>query len=287
MDYQAIERVRLNLRDLYFKGRSAFGGSGDYVLCNSFPKSGTHLLSQILTECANVEYWDDIVSVQSLSGVMNTRSHIKSKVLSFPKGCLVKSHLSYDLELSSFLDSVCSAQFFIYRDPRDIVVSHANWVINEPRIFLHKYYKESLCTFDKCLEASIQGVSIGDSFGMNISNPSLGVDFSRWLPWLEKSNVYSIRFEDIVGERGDGDENKRLDIIADIFRNLNLDLPDDYIEKFSSNNLDPSKSHTYRKGRKGGLGGWSEAFTPKHKELFKSVAGDLLIKLGYETDYNW
>jgi hypothetical protein len=34
-------------------------------------------------------------------------------------------------------------------------------------------------------------------------------------------------------------------------------------------------------------GGWREFFTEEHKQLFKDVAGDLLVRLGYEKDNNW
>lgn len=40
----------------------------------------------------------------------------------------------------------------------------------------------------------------------------------------------------------------------------------------------------YRKGRSGD---WTPYFTPKAKQWFKEATGDLLIKLGYESDNNW
>jgi len=43
------------------------------------------------------------------------------------------------------------------------------------------------------------------------------------------------------------------------------------------------KSH-YRKGTPGD---WVNHFTDEHKRLFKERHGDLLIRLGYETDRNW
>jgi hypothetical protein len=48
--------------------------------------------------------------------------------------------------------------------------------------------------------------------------------------------------------------------------------------------IQPRKSHTFRSGK---TGGWHEYFTEEHKALFKDVAGDLLVKLGYEKDNNW
>ncbi len=39
--------------------------------------------------------------------------------------------------------------------------------------------------------------------------------------------------------------------------------------------------------RRGLCGGWKEYFNEEHKRVFKEYAGELLIDLGYETDYKW
>jgi hypothetical protein len=37
----------------------------------------------------------------------------------------------------------------------------------------------------------------------------------------------------------------------------------------------------------GKTSGWREHFTEEHKNLFKDIAGDLLVKLGYEKSNDW
>jgi len=49
-------------------------------------------------------------------------------------------------------------------------------------------------------------------------------------------------------------------------------------------NIDPSRSHTYHKGMSGG---WRKTLTEEHKKEIKAIAGDLLIDLGYENDFDW
>ncbi len=39
--------------------------------------------------------------------------------------------------------------------------------------------------------------------------------------------------------------------------------------------------------RKGVAGDWKEAFTAEDKRIVKEVAGDVLIRFGYERDGNW
>jgi hypothetical protein len=48
--------------------------------------------------------------------------------------------------------------------------------------------------------------------------------------------------------------------------------------------IQPKKSRTFRAGQ---TGGWHEFFTEEHKKLFKDVAGDLLVRLGYEQGNDW
>jgi hypothetical protein len=48
--------------------------------------------------------------------------------------------------------------------------------------------------------------------------------------------------------------------------------------------INPKKSPTFRSGK---TGEWKKHFTEEHKKIFKDVAGDLLIKLGYEKNNDW
>lgn len=43
----------------------------------------------------------------------------------------------------------------------------------------------------------------------------------------------------------------------------------------------------FKKRRKGVAGDWRNVFTERDREIFKEEAGDLLLKLGYETDKDW
>ncbi len=48
--------------------------------------------------------------------------------------------------------------------------------------------------------------------------------------------------------------------------------------------IQPKRSRTFRSGM---AGGWREHFTDEHKQLFKDVAGDLLVRLAYEKNNDW
>ncbi|NJL47111.1 MAG: sulfotransferase domain-containing protein [Leptolyngbyaceae cyanobacterium SM2_5_2] len=251
------------------------------------PKSGTHLLYQILYSIPGLQQWDDIVSVQSLCGIMNTPAHIRWKIGSAPDNSIVRSHLMYSEEILNIFSEHQCKLLFIYRDLRDVAVSHARWVTKEERIFLHKVYQQ-LPDFDQQLMKTIEGVPLGSPLGSNLSQPDIGQDFKRWQGWLGHAQTLAIRFEDLVGERGGGSEEKRLYLVEQILDHLGISMSSDQIEaKFSSRAMNPEESHTYIKGGKGSIGGWQKSFSYEHKQAFKRVAGKLLIDLGYETSFDW
>ena len=293
MSYQAKDIARLYARDLVFYSKYLQRSLGDrqrkkpLVICNSYPKSGTHLLYQILYSIPGLAKWEDIVSVQALCGIMNTASHIRWKIGSAPDGSIVRSHLMYCDEIREILQEQKAKIFFIYRDLRDVAVSHARWVVKEERIFLHQIYQQT-DNFDEQLMKSIKGVPIGSPLGSNLSQPDIGQDFSRWQGWITDANTLAIKFEDLVGERGGSSEEKRLAQVAQILDILEVNLASEEIKnKFASNVMNPQESHTFVKGGQGKKGGWTTFFKPDHKEAFKKVAGDTLIELGYETNLDW
>lgn len=294
MSYQAYNVARLHARDLVFRlkssQRSLLSGGRRHkplINCNSYPKSGTHLLYQILYSLPDTIKWNDIVSVQALCGIMNTANHIRWKIGSAPDGSIVRSHLMYSDEIRSILADEPCKQLFIYRDLRDVAVSHARWVLKEPQIFLHDIYTQ-MPSFDQQLMSTIQGVPVGSPFGSNVSQPDIGQDFSRWAGWVKDPDTLSIRFEDLVGERGGGDEEKRLYVISQILDHLEISLSSTDIKaQFASQVMNPGESHTFVKGGKGKIGGWQTFFNQAHKDAFKKVAGHTLVDLCYECDLNW
>ncbi|MEO1390972.1 MAG: sulfotransferase domain-containing protein [Cyanobacteria bacterium J06634_6] len=293
MSYQLRDIVRLHLRDATFlakalKEKVVTGNQAkNFIVCNSYPKSGTHLLYQILYGMPEAKKWDDIISVQALCGVMNTANHIRWKLGSAPDGSIVRSHLMHTPEVLHILSEHNCKLLFIYRDLRDVAVSHARWVIKEERIFLNKVYKKQP-DFSQHLMNSIIGIPLGSPFGSNLSQPNIGDDFRRWQGWLQHPETLAVKFEDLVGERGGGSEEKRLYLIEQIADHLNINLSSAQIQSsFGSYGMNPEESHTFKKGGKGSIGGWKELFTDTHKAAFKRVTQDLLVELNYEKDHHW
>jgi len=178
-----------------------------------------------------------------------------------------------------------SKVLFMHRDLRDVALSHAKWVMKEPRIFLHDIYQNYYKNDDERLMASICGTPLGTPFGSNVSHPSIGQDFKRWEGWLSAPDTLSVSFEQLVGSRGGGLDESRWNTIREILNHLECEMTDsEMYDKFSYDALNPNRAHTFRKGQ---IGGWKDAFNEDHKAAFKKEAGDLLIGLGYEKDGQW
>jgi hypothetical protein len=105
--------------------------------------------------------------------------------------------------------------------------------------------------------------------------------YERYMGWLENPEVCLLHFEDLTAI-----PEQQLNRVIDHLqaRGYEPQEPRQTLLDTLIRQMDPSKSPTFRQGKSGG---WREHFTPVHKALFKDLAGDLLIRLGYEKDLDW
>ena len=90
-----------------------------------------------------------------------------------------------------------------------------------------------------------------------------------------------IRFEDLINNR-DATLNTMLEEVEKT--GYIIPTPREQALSVLVDAIQPKKSHTFRAGK---TGGWREHFSEEHKKLFKDVAGDLLVRLGYEKNNDW
>ncbi len=165
--------------------------------------------------------------------------------------------------------------FFIYRDPRDVVVSHVHYVTEiEPNHVHHAHYR-ALPDFDARLKTSILGrPEMGDLF------PDIRARFEPFLGWL-RPEVCVLRFEDFIQHR----EITLGRILTHAeHHGFTLHISRNTALQILSDSINPQKSPTFRSGK---VGGWREKFSEENMRFFKEVTGDLLEKLGYEENSNW
>lgn len=248
----------------------------------SFPKSGTHLLTQILAGFtrlgpAVVSGLPPVLTFEGESGSPRPLKAILADLARLLPGDIGYGHLHAGFEVSAALCREGVAPYFIYRDPRDVVVSHVFYVteINLRHVH-HDYYVNELKDFSQRLEVSIQGLP-----QLAVPFPTIRDRFQPYLGWLDRKEVLSLRYEDLLS-----DQQEQLGRVYDHAVDRGFVARGERaaaIETVAAA-IQPEASPTFRSGQPGG---WRQHFTARHKELFKNVAGDLLIRLGYEQNQNW
>ncbi len=241
----------------------------------SFPKSGTHLLDQILLGFSNVAPYAKrlhsfYAEYEGESGVKRAPEQALRWLDSLDRRDIASAHL---FARPDAIARVCSPKFipyFIFRDPRDVVVSHVFYVTEMEKSHVHHAYYQSLPDFDSRLKVSILGRP-----DAGIEFPNIAERFAPYMDWLNHPEVLSIHFEDLINDRA-----ATLTRILDHFlTRVPLQTPRELILDSLESSINPSRSPTFRSGK---TGEWKKYFTDEHKKIFDDVAGDLLMKLGYE-----
>jgi hypothetical protein len=272
-----VERFYQHAR---FASLPAPQGGWPILLSISFPKSGTHLLDQILLGFAKVAPFSlrlhsFYAEYEGESGVKRAPEQALGWLDSLRPRDVVSAHL---FARNGVVRRVCSPAFlpyFIFRDPRDVAVSHVFYVTDMEARHVHHDYYQSLSDFNERLRVSILGRP-----ELDIEFPNIADRFAPYLGWLGHSEVLKVHFEDLVEDR-----LATLNRIMDHFlARVPRVAPRETILDSLESSINPRKSPTFRSGK---TGEWRKYFTSEHKKIFKDVAGDLLVRLGYEKDSDW
>jgi hypothetical protein len=246
----------------------------------SFPKSGTHLLDQILLGFSKVAPFSKrlhsfYAEYEGESGVKRVPEQAIQWLDSLRPGDIASAHLFAREEA---VKCVCSPDFvpyFIFRDPRDVVVSHVFYVTDMEAQHVHHDYYQSLPDFEARLKVSILGRP-----DAGVEFPDIAARFAPYLGWLDHDEVLAIHFEDLINDRASALTRITKHLLARAPLPSTRQLILDSLES----SINPNRSPTFRSGK---TGEWRKYFKEEHKKIFKDVAGDLLVKLGYEEDSNW
>lgn len=260
-------------------------GSGEMsrtpaVLGNAMPKSGSHLIIQVLQGLTKigpfvnsgfppVNRTEDNRHL-SKEGVIENIYQMKSGDIGY--GYLQASQV--------FIEAVTRpgmATVFVYRDPRDMIVSHVFYATEiYPQHGMHTYYTEQLTNMEERINAAIVGVS---EQGSEIKGVKARYD--AYQGWLEQHDVLSMRFEDLILDQ-EAAINQLLDYLEG--KGFSPTIKRQEAIGLIASAVVPGKSGTFRRGKPGN---WREYFTQVNIDQFKQSAGELLVRMGYESDLDW
>lgn len=249
----------------------------------SIPKCGTHLLAKLITQLTGRSWLSDLslfsIVADSSRQLYTITEQEYALFCNLPKNYFWITHLIHTKAMG---DKICiyeGAPIFLYRDPRDQMVSLIFYRRQDPA----RWPKITNISFDEMLFDLIRHNSItpNDPPGDNILDV-----YNNYLPWMQVSNMYTVRFEDLIGPQGGGSQEAQHKVIYEIATHIGISITREQVIALASRlfGTKPGEPGTFREGK---IGSWKKYFTPEHKKAFKEVAGQLLIDLGYEKDMNW
>ena len=237
--------------------------------CFSYPKCGSHLLSDIIQHMTGLSFhWPETTrfSLDILQRV--------------PERTFLTGHFASEEACFDFLKNNGYKIIVNYRDPRDQLVSFYYFYTeiekkgdNEWGRLLRRFNKEQ--AIDVLITTFLAG---------GIATPlRMASWINGWLEFAEKGiPVLFMSFENLVYNKHDS-----ISCIADF---LGLDAPGGRVEEIIlATSFDKDSKTIMKKGktgadikRKGIAGDWCNHFTQSNRDTFNSVAGRFLLQLGYE-----
>lgn len=251
------------------------------IFGNAMPKSGSHLFLQILHGIAKVapfRYVDHKpLRTITAEGRIRSKKEILSDLKTLRSGAIGWGYLTSDADYVKFIENHPDLiSFFVYRDPRDRLISSIFYAVDiHPGHAQHKYYKS--ISMEERIKTEILGRDVPGLEHL----PNIRDQYARYIEWLDCPSVLCLKFEDLILN-----QRETLVNILEHIEQGSFKIPMSREESIAviEQAIQPEKSPTFREGKSGK---WREHFNEEHKEIFKTVAGDLLIKLGYENNNDW
>jgi hypothetical protein len=261
-----------------------------YLVITEYPRSGGTWLTTLLGETLDIPKRDIYVTNENVAqkptsknifkkiwfrvknfgkkeniffnyGIFNHFWYKDAKSLEIKSPSVIKSH---ELPNSSLI-RFDAHYLHLMRDGRDVVVS--------------KYFYEK----DFCLKNGFI-----KSFDTSFED-YIRITAEEWKKYVNAwatTNTSYIKYEDLL-------LNPK-ETVNKIITDLNLSASEEHIASIIENN--EKDRFSQKLGgivkhntvvRKAISGDWKNHFTDEHKRIFKEIAGDTLIQLGYEQDTSW
>jgi hypothetical protein len=257
------------------------------VLADSMPKAGTHLLTVLLgslPRCIHSGYHFELDQFERPYPWAYTGNYdwemLRCSLAAIRSGQYLTGHFPKHDHVRQALSQLGFRHIFIIRDPRDVVVSAVHYRMARRDHPLHQLYVNMFESMEERLLATIEGFpSQPDQRGWL----PIESELERYIGWKDADDTYFCHFEDLIGSKGSGQDERQFHEVSQIACFADRTLSDAQIKKVAAKIWSPQTSTC----RKGTLGQWQDYFKNEHREVFKRRAGHLLTKLGYEYDNNW
>lgn len=248
------------------------------VMANSMPKAGTNLLIRLLDRLPGMVRGPHI-DVGPDRGIEvfgeSEGEQMRSFFDALKPGTFGSSHCYWFDELACMIEARGIKGITIVRDPRDVCVSDYHYIMKNANHRLHSAYREMSSDAER-LMASIVGMT-SEQLGGAAPSLDIGRHYEHFLGWGRWPGGIVVRFEDLIGARGGGDDRFQRDTIEQVVTYLGIEADASQVNRIV-NDLFSQNARTFRRGQ---IGDWRDEFGPEHRMAFARVAGHVLEAFGY------
>lgn len=240
---------------------------------NSVPKSGTHLLHQILNGVPNLN--NDITKVEHkffmdpYKGKDEFKNHQKRLKAMKPNQFAI-GHLHYSKKYAKMLRNLNFRQLFLYRDPRDVLVSLAYFIPMHWKDHpLHFDFKHTHLKTKKRIELLVLGVPGKFPSFMDYMGP--------FYEWIHEHDCFKIKFEQLVSSPVERKQTV-IEMLQFLWETAVPPTSFEEMAELAIANIDPKRSRTFRRGT---TGQWRAEFDENLTSLVQTHLGKLIKETGY------
>ena len=271
------------------------------IFANSIPKSGTNLLQRFL-DLSDVQYSGRSIAASSVYGRYGYLKHLlhqpNAKEIPIPIGLdvpvvvspkwlqsylhnasgYITGHAQYSNHFSHILISENYKVIQIYRHPGAVLVSWAHYIVNPGYYWSDVCYKMAKLSLQQRIRLMVRGGELENTYYTGI------VDIiQRSEGWLHDRNTLTIRFEDLVGSNGGGDDIIQKDTMKTILKYIGISKNERELDTIQASLF--GATHTFREGQ---IDRWKEEVDHETLKLMKETLSNMkfIEILKYSFDNN-
>lgn len=284
------------------------------VFINSLPKSGTHLLLNVMELLGYREHFKDNnysehpeikppiffnhrevkkalakinynpedtsekISVGALTPLYVPPSILRQWLDVIAEGKYILGHIPWTPLLSPILDDLSYHHVFIIREPRAVVASTLAFILDTGSKMPARHFLEDDFKQMSPLQRLKFILEGGYATQAGVEIKSFTEVYRSMIAWQNEPNCLFVRFEDLIGEKGGGSYEQQRDTIQRIASYLGIPCDHRNIDDKIKQIYDPS-ARTFRSGK---IDGWKNSLDRESIELLNKYCQPLCQEAGYE-----
>ena len=235
------------------------------LFLNSIPKSGTHLLRNVLRMFVPLE--------QQYRAQFIQWGNLQDHLAAFEPARNLFSYGHLFFSDASAIELAGARKILLYRDPYDWVLARARFYLAEEFHGNVDYLKEGKLSVDELLCLMIFGIhtkapKLADMYDLNVA------------AWLGAGNVHAVRYEDLVRHLRDLASPAAETYFREMFGAAGIELPENWRERVEVG-ADRRHSGTARENLTGIGIEIPDVLSERHRRLVDYAAPGLRQLLGY------